>query len=322
MGISAVVLMSGVLAKTIDIGNFLRTGHVLITFKDYAKAFITIFSKGYQAGKAAFSAAAKSAKLAGEILEDGSKLAKYASKAARVLKVIAILGVIADAVLLAYAYFAEKEQRDKLRDAINELYVRRIISKFYTRLCDAIKTQDGMMISYLLMVSDAGTIDPDDQRAADKIANKMVTYIQTDWAAVDSESSLNLLLELDHRRNSWMNEDPTYNDAIKAADDFNESSSASANASVAMFAASPPAPHVAASHAAFALHTEPHKLGSIHGHMSDAEIEAEILALDKEFEDLLPPYSKGEHLGDIPTHINKMVDTGHFDKAFIKKLFA
>jgi hypothetical protein len=38
-----------------------------------------------------------------ELLQESSKMAKYAAKAARILKVIAVLGVIADAVLLGYA---------------------------------------------------------------------------------------------------------------------------------------------------------------------------------------------------------------------------
>jgi len=274
----------------------------------------------------AFSAAAKSAKLAGEILEDSSKLAKYASKAARVLKIVAVLGVVADAVLLAYAYFAEKDQRDKLHDAIHQLYVSRIIAKFYTRLCDAIKTQDGMMISYLIMVSDEGTIDPDDQRAADKIANKMISFIQVDWKEVDSESSLNLLLQLDHRRDSWMEEDPSYTDSIAEADNLKESlrSSSQSVSTTAVAAAAAAAPPL--SRKPFMLPTKPQNLATDGLRMSDAEIDAELLALEKEFEDLLPAYTRGNDpqydLTDIPGQMCKMVDTNHLDKAAIAKLFA
>ncbi|KAF8878186.1 hypothetical protein BD779DRAFT_1217895 [Infundibulicybe gibba] len=168
-GTSIILFFSGVTAKTIDIVKFLAAGHVAATFSSYAKAFITLVTRGFEAGKAAFEAAAKSASLAVDFLEDSSKLAKYAARASRVLKIIAVVGVIADAFILAFALYAEAQQRTALRGAINDLFVRRIISKFYEKMCGAIKTQDGLMLSYLLFVTDTVVL-PEDQAAADRVS--------------------------------------------------------------------------------------------------------------------------------------------------------
>ncbi|KAF8871927.1 hypothetical protein BD779DRAFT_1680031 [Infundibulicybe gibba] len=217
-GTSLILFFSGVTAKTIDIVKFLAAGHVAATFSSYAKAFITLVTKGFEAGKAAFQAAAKSASLPIDFLEDSSKLANYAARASRILKIIAIVGVIADAFILAFALYAEAQQRTALRGAINDLFVRRIISKFYEKMCGAIKTQDGLMLSYLLFVTDT-VILPEDQRAADKIADRFVSYVTEDWSAITTDACYTLLSELDATRSSWTNEDPDRASAIQQADE-------------------------------------------------------------------------------------------------------
>ncbi|KAF8499374.1 hypothetical protein JB92DRAFT_3146390 [Gautieria morchelliformis] len=316
VAISAITLVSGVTAKTVNIANILRTGHVILTFKDYAKAFITIITKGYEAGKIAFKAASKSAKLAGELPEESSKMAKYASKAARLLKVIAAFGVIADVVLLGYVLYPEKKQTYELRTAITELYVRRIISKFYERLASAVKTQDGMMISYLILVSDSGTIDPDEQRAADKIANKLIGYVQEDWEAIDTKSSLDLLVTFDHMRECL---DPSYDEALKQADEFEDNGAA------------PPANRTVDA-VQYTAPTVTEKLA--YNGLSGKELEIELEELKKSFAEYLPssePSSDGGYtmsiqdivgIQDIVLQIHKMVDTDMFEKAAIVELFS
>ncbi|KAF8871918.1 hypothetical protein BD779DRAFT_1574691 [Infundibulicybe gibba] len=216
-GTSVILFFSGITAKGIDIAKFLACGHVMETFRSYAKAFIVLVTRGFEAGKAAFQAAAKSASLAVDFLEDSSKLANYAARASKVLKIIAVVGIIADAFILAFALYAEAQQRTALRGAINDLFVRRIISKFYERMCSAIKTQDGLMLSYLLFVTDQEVL-PEDQAAADRIADRFIQYVTEDWAAIDSESCYGLLSDLDSSRNSWRNEDPSKASAIEQAD--------------------------------------------------------------------------------------------------------
>ncbi|KAF8878192.1 hypothetical protein BD779DRAFT_1218307 [Infundibulicybe gibba] len=215
--LSAIAFFSGVTAKAVDITKFLACGHVAETFRSYARAFITLITKGFEAGKAAFQAAARSASLAIDFLEDSSKLAKYASSASKVLKIVSVVGVIADAFILAFSLYEEGKQREALRGAINDLFVRRIISKFYERMCNAIKTQDGLMLSYLLFVTDK-VILPEDQAAADKIATRFVKYVTEDWSEINAESCYELLSKLDSSRNSWVKEDPSRESAIEQAD--------------------------------------------------------------------------------------------------------
>jgi len=119
---------------------------------------------------------------------------------------------------LAFALYEEGKQRDALRGAIHELYVRRIISKYYQKMCDAVQTQNGLMLSYMLFVSDP-VVDPLDQASADRIAAKLVQFVQEDWITIDSNSCLTLLITMDHKRGSWMEDDPAWADAIKEADD-------------------------------------------------------------------------------------------------------
>jgi len=208
----------------IDIANFLRAGHIVATFEAYGRAFIILVTEGLDAGRAAFTAAARGAEVAAEALQDVSKLAKYAAKAAEFLKAVAILGVIADAFILAFAAYEESQQRDELRNAINELFVRRIISKFYEQLCDAIKNEKGLMLSYLVLLGKDGTMPPVMQPAADTIAGLFVTNVHSDWDAVSSESCYQLLATMDKNRGSWTNEDPSHDDAIAKADTGKDSS--------------------------------------------------------------------------------------------------
>lgn len=96
------------------------------------------------------------------------------------------------------------------------------------------------MLGYLILVGDDGTISKEDQDAADKVKNdssfysnsdlvlksrgnqivkKFVEYVKKDWGAITTASSLDLLVVLDKQRGSWTNEDPSYQDAIKNAED-------------------------------------------------------------------------------------------------------
>ncbi|KAF8878190.1 hypothetical protein BD779DRAFT_1554978 [Infundibulicybe gibba] len=84
-------------------------------------------------------------------------------------------------------------------------------------MCDSIKTHNGLMISYLLFVS-GKEITADDQIAANKIANKMLNFVTEDWDDIDTASSYDILSALDSTRNSWRNEDPSRENALKQAD--------------------------------------------------------------------------------------------------------
>ncbi|KAG9218111.1 hypothetical protein CCMSSC00406_0010132 [Pleurotus cornucopiae] len=238
MAMSGILFTSGVVAKTIDIANFLRACNLVTVIRAYARAFITLVTEGTEAGARAFRLVSTLIRWGEETLAETSQVAKYAGTASRFLKVLAIVGIFADGFILAFdvsesasdlsgfadaemiiQFYEQKKQKDELDKAIRELYVSRIIAKMYGSMCDAIKTQDGMMLSYLILVGDDGTIDPDDQRAADKIAGKLVDYVKQDWSAITTNSSLDLLVVLDKQRGSWTTDDPSYQDALDDAED-------------------------------------------------------------------------------------------------------
>ncbi|KDQ28253.1 hypothetical protein PLEOSDRAFT_167892, partial [Pleurotus ostreatus PC15] len=203
----------------IDIGNFLRAVNLVTVLRSYARAFITLVTEGVEAGMRAFRLVSTVFRWSEETLLETSQLARYAGNASRFLKVLSVIGIFADGFILAFDFFEQKKQKEELDKAINELYVSRIVAKSFARMCDAIKTQDGLMLGYLILVGDDGTISKEDQDAADKIVNKFVEYVKKDWGAITTTSSLDLLVVLDKQRGSWTNEDPSYQDAIKNAED-------------------------------------------------------------------------------------------------------
>ncbi|KAJ8516947.1 hypothetical protein ONZ45_g5826 [Pleurotus djamor] len=219
MAMSGILFTSGIVAKAIDIGNFLRAVGLVTMIRGYARAFITLVTEGVEAGARAFRLASTVFKWAEDGLVEASQVAKYASNAGRFLKVLSIVGIFADGFILAFDLYEQKQQRDELVKTIRELFVSRILAKVYARMCDAIKTEDGLMLSYLILVGDDGSIDPDDQRAADKIANKFVSFVKDDWSGITAASSLDLLVVLDTQRGSYTSDDPKYQDAIKDAED-------------------------------------------------------------------------------------------------------
>ncbi|KAF4563759.1 hypothetical protein EYR36_003000 [Pleurotus pulmonarius] len=181
MAMSGILFTSGVVAKTIDIANFLRACNLVTVIRSYARAFITLVTEGTEAGARAFRLVSTLIRWGEETLAETSQVAKYAGTASRFLKVLAIVGIFADGFILAF--------------------------------------DDGMMLSYLILVGDDGTIDPDDQRAADKIAGKLVDFVKQDWSAITTNSSLDLLVVLDKQRGSWTTDDPSYQDALDDAED-------------------------------------------------------------------------------------------------------
>ncbi|KAL4262791.1 hypothetical protein AB1N83_006505 [Pleurotus pulmonarius] len=219
MAMSGILFTSGVVAKTIDIANFLRACNLVTVIRSYARAFITLVTEGTEAGARAFRLVSTLIRWGEETLAETSQVAKYAGTASRFLKVLAIVGIFADGFILAFDFYEQRKQKDELDKAIRELYVSRIIAKMYGSMCNAVKTQDGMMLSYLILVGDDGTIDPDDQRAADKIAGKLVDFVKQDWSAITTNSSLDLLVVLDKQRGSWTTDDPSYQDALDDAED-------------------------------------------------------------------------------------------------------
>ncbi|KAJ8696995.1 hypothetical protein PTI98_006812 [Pleurotus ostreatus] len=219
MVMSGILFSAGIVAKAIDIGNFLRAVNLVTVLRSYARAFITLVTEGVEAGMRAFRLVSTVFRWSEETLLETSQLARYAGNASRFLKVLSVIGIFADGFILAFDFFEQKKQKEELDKAINELYVSRIVAKSFARMCDAIKTQDGLMLGYLILVGDDGTISKEDQDAADKIVNKFVEYVKKDWGAITTASSLDLLVVLDKQRGSWTNEDPSYQDAIKNAED-------------------------------------------------------------------------------------------------------
>ncbi|KAF9501356.1 hypothetical protein BDN71DRAFT_1426504 [Pleurotus eryngii] len=225
MVMSGILFSAGIVAKAIDIGNFLRAVNLVTVLRSYARAFITLVTEGVEAGMRAFRLVSTVFRWSEETLLETSQLARYAGNASRFLKVLSVIGIFADGFILAFDvgisthFFEQKKQKEELDKAINDLYVSRIVAKSFARMCDAVKTQDGLMLGYLILVGDDGTISKEDQDAADKIVNKFVEYVKKDWGAITTASSLDLLVVLDKQRGSWTNEDPSYQDAIKDAED-------------------------------------------------------------------------------------------------------
>ncbi|KAF8343217.1 hypothetical protein F5887DRAFT_973867 [Amanita rubescens] len=98
---------------TLDVYSilFLFT-HLVATMRDYARAF---------AGKSALAPATQSAKLVNEIIQNEDKL-------------VAIAGLDPD----PWQISSEQVQKERLKVAVHELYLRRLASLFFERLCDAI----------------------------------------------------------------------------------------------------------------------------------------------------------------------------------------
>ncbi|KAE9391813.1 hypothetical protein BT96DRAFT_1023872 [Gymnopus androsaceus JB14] len=214
---SGILFSTAALGKAIDIAFFLFSGHVISTFRGYAKAFYLMLTKGIDAGLKAYQAAAKAADSAIDVLKNASKIGKWAKNASRVLKIVAVIGVIADAFILAMAYFEEKKQRDELRAAINELYVRRLISKYYTLMCDTLKSNTTTFEMYI----NFWDIYPDptdmQQEMLDMLMTTNINTISKNFADYDAKYCYDLCKALD--TNSWTNEDPSEANAIKQADE-------------------------------------------------------------------------------------------------------
>ncbi|KAJ8516941.1 hypothetical protein ONZ45_g5828 [Pleurotus djamor] len=209
--IGVIALTSGAVA----VGNLIRVGFLLDAMRALAHAFFTLVTKGLEAGIAAFNVLSTTLRWVmgrGQFAEDGVLMAKYLANGTTYLGILSIAGILADGFILAYAYYEEKEQKNELDKAIGELYVTRIIAKVYSKMCDAIKTQDGIMLAYLLNAAD----DPD---AAAAIANTLVTNVKNAWTNITTKTALDELIVFDSTRGSWTASDPSYDDAIARAED-------------------------------------------------------------------------------------------------------
>ncbi|PFH47771.1 hypothetical protein AMATHDRAFT_6439 [Amanita thiersii Skay4041] len=208
--LTMIALLTGVVNKNFEVREILRAGHILATLRANAKAFVIFVKFGHSSGKSAFVSAAQSSKLASDILDDGERVVKNASRAARLLKVVASTGINPDAQIRSYIHAEENDQRYKLQVMINDLYLRR----FYESLCDVIMVVDGLLLSYIKYVTEK------QQMHANEMARLIMTTVTRAWRNVDTVSSLNASLETDYNRPSWREEDPDALSVIQDADDM------------------------------------------------------------------------------------------------------
>ncbi|KAJ8455633.1 hypothetical protein ONZ45_g18890 [Pleurotus djamor] len=209
------IITIGIIALTsgsVAIGNLIRVGMLLDTMRGFARAFIILVTQGLDAGISAFKfviGAVRWVLEGNQGTTEGAQIASYMSNGTAYLGILSIAGILADGFILAYA---EKEQKAELDKAIGELYVSRIVAKVYSKMCDAIKTQDGIMLAYLLNATD----DPD---AAAAVANTLVTNVKNAWTDITTKTALDELIVFDSTRGSWTASDPSYDDAIARAED-------------------------------------------------------------------------------------------------------
>ncbi|KAF7429004.1 hypothetical protein PC9H_008242 [Pleurotus ostreatus] len=238
IAITTIALSSGIIAGSIKTAILLRAASLMEVLRAYARAFVTLVTEGVEAGLRAFNLAAIAARwVEGQhvlthheinltaswdtesVAEATEQVAGYAANASRYLGFLSIVGILSDGFILVYTYFSEKEQKEELQKAIKELYVSRIVAKVFAQMCDAINTESGLMLSYMILVGDSTKTTSEDQQAADKIADGWVQHVKDAWSEITTTSSLDLLILLDKQRGSWLNDDPSYQDAIAAADD-------------------------------------------------------------------------------------------------------
>jgi len=212
--ISNILSASGAIATGLDVTLFLKSGSVMLVMKSYADAFITLFTDGLDAAKLAFKAAGQIADKAVEALVDATRVAKLAQAAGKVLEVVGAFGIIADGAILAFSIYDEAQQRDALRDAINQLYVSRIISKLYDHYCSSINTLYGLCETYMMLAPGSPYAN---QAAANTIANRIATFLQDEWKTIDIPSTYDELIWIDKARPTWTNEDPSRDSAIAQA---------------------------------------------------------------------------------------------------------
>ncbi|KAF8623295.1 hypothetical protein AX17_007467 [Amanita inopinata Kibby_2008] len=213
--LTIIAFFSGSFSRTVDLSVILRIGHIIATMKDYAKAFVILGKHGLEAGKAAFAAAAQSAKLVNDILQDDDKLTRYASRSARLLKIVASVGFDPHSFISSISQAAnEPEQKERLQRAIQDLYIRRMISLSFERLCDAIMIQDGLMLSYMTYLTG------NHQLHANEMAKMIVNTVSNAWYKIDTPTSVNILAENDSHRSSWTQDDPNPLTAIAEADEM------------------------------------------------------------------------------------------------------
>ncbi|KDQ28479.1 hypothetical protein PLEOSDRAFT_1084197 [Pleurotus ostreatus PC15] len=283
IAITTIALSSGIIAGSIKTAILLRAASLMEVLRAYARAFVTLVTEGVEAGLRAFNLAAIAARWVEapwdieSVAEATEQVAGYAANASRYLGFLSIVGILSDGFILVYTYFSEKEQKEELQKAIKELYVSRIVAKVFAQMCDAINTESGLMLSYMILVGDSTKTTSEDQQAADKIADGWVQHVKDAWSEITTTSSLDLIILLDKQRGSWLNDDPSYQDAIAAADDKIKADPPQSGAAVAKINTAKAVK--AAAHSVAAAHDEfwPQ---SVH-HLSAAVLHAEDLRKEK-----------------------------------------
>ncbi|KAF8630313.1 hypothetical protein AX15_003005 [Amanita polypyramis BW_CC] len=212
---NVIFMFSGLNAKAIDISEALYIAHLVVTMKDYARAYVILCKYGLEAGKVAFAEAVQSAQsINGVIINDNEKLMKYALRATWLLKLVAVTSVDPDLCVSGLSNIEdEQQQKQELADIIETLYLRRLDSFFFERLCDAIMIHDGMLLQYLICAANGL------QWRADGYAKSLLDSMKNAWNNIDTATSVEMVSIPDIRRNAWTEVDPPPNSAIKFIDE-------------------------------------------------------------------------------------------------------
>ncbi|KAF8650922.1 hypothetical protein AX16_005020 [Volvariella volvacea WC 439] len=187
---------------------------------------VKIFTGQFGVGVDVLRAASR---ILGSVLK-GEYLAGSVATAFKVFKVagqiLSVLGIALDAIVLIYEIVDGAKQREELRKAIKELCLRRLTTKKiqqYTRVTLQFATDVSAAISYTNSIQELvldGTIPQStvDKKVRDKLA-ALGPKIEKAVNEVDDASVYAMLQQLDSSRFSWTNEDPSFAEIMRMAEE-------------------------------------------------------------------------------------------------------
>ncbi|KAK2464138.1 hypothetical protein APHAL10511_003831 [Amanita phalloides] len=211
----SLIITGGSINKAVNVSDILHIAHLVATMRDYARSFVILCKYGLEAGKSAFSVSTQSARLVDDVIRDDEKLIKYASRSANLLRLVATTGLDPDPWVSKFSQAtSDEEQKQKLQVAIHELYLRRLVSLYFERLCDAMMLHDGLLLNYLIHLTGMQGLH------ADETTTLLAKAMMNAWRNIDTATSVNMIAGTDARRDSWIEEDPQSSKAVQLLDEM------------------------------------------------------------------------------------------------------
>jgi len=188
--------------------TLLNTGALVAGLDLVGRGFVRILRGAFAEGVAMIGAGVRTGRLLATNVELGADASRFVRIFRAGARVLAVISVVLDAIVLIYQAIEGARQREELRNAITELFARRLNVKTLEQQVFNVESYQGEVQGYMATANILQP-GPGTDQILQQFADTIIQHIKDGMAKITDQTVYDQLHNQDVASNAWTNEDPS-----------------------------------------------------------------------------------------------------------------